>query len=280
MPSDYQNHSNTPAQTKSKADTAFNPYQIIIKGDLKDLNPISFGEGENQPGNMHKLLTQNCTLLFYSPWENGILVLNGKRIPIHKDELFVVPLGAEAYLYSTKAWHHQYIGFTGSLSHDFWEFPLPFALPEHISSKLYLPQDSDRNLAFRLLSDLYLVYSYMREPKQEAPDYVQWVLNKVNTSYMEKLSVSQMAQELGLNRSHLSRVFTSRMNMSIQEYILQIRISEAKRYLNHGYSITDTALLSGFSSRTTFSNTFLRETGYTPATWKKRIFQDSRNKPR
>ena len=280
MTSNHQNHQNLSPRSTSKADIEFQPYQIFIKGELKDLNPISFGEGENKPEKTHKLLTQNCTLLFYSPWEKGTLLLNGKRIPIHKNELFVVPLGAEAYLYSTKSWHHQYIGFTGTLSHDFWEFPLPFTLPEHISSKLYLPQDSDRNLAFRLLSDLYLIYSYMREPKQENPDYVQRIINKINTSYMEKLSVAQMAQELGLNRSHLSRVFTARMHMSIQDYILQVRISEAKRYLTHGYSITDTALLSGFSSRTTFSNTFLRETGRTPISWKKNVLQDPSNRPK
>lgn len=276
MDTNFKNLPNPSAQPTSP----FKPYQIFIKGDLKDLNPISYGEGENRLGEMHKLLTQNCTLLFYSPWEEGILFLNGKRIPIEKNALFVVPLGADAYLYSVGAWHHQYIGFTGTLSHDFWEFPLPFTLPEHIRSRLYLPQDSERNLAFRLLSDLYLVYSYMREPKQEKPDYVQRIINKINTSYMEKLSVSQMARELGLNRSHLSRVFTARMNMSIQDYILQVRISEAKRYLTSGYSITDTALLSGFSSRTTFSNTFLRETGHTPVNWKKTVLHDPSNRPK
>lgn len=255
-------------------------YQIVIKGDLKDLNPISFGEALVAAGHKQRLLTNNCSLIFYTKSGSGVLFLNSKPIPISGNCFFVLPVGSDAYFYPSKPWVHQYIGFTGTLSHDFLEFPRPFTLPEHISSKLYLPEDGDRNLSFRLLSDLYLIYSYMREPKQEAPDYVQRVVNKINTSYMEKLSVSQMAQDLGLNRSHLSRVFKSRMNMSIQDYILQIRISEAKRYLTRGYSITDTAMLCGFSSRTTFSNTFLRETGYTPASWKTVLLQSPQNRPR
>lgn len=268
MVSERQNH------------TANESYLVAIKADLKDINPVSFGEGFIHPGHKSKIFSQSCTLLFYSRIGEGTLILNGDYIPITEKAFFIVPVGSDAFLYSTVPWKHQYIGFTGTFSHDFVALPTVFTLPEDIVSHLYVPEQETRDLTFRLLSDLCLIHSCMCDPRQDAPDYVQRVINKINTSYMEKLSVTQMAQELGLDRSHLSRVFKTRMHISIQDYILKIRITEAKRYLKHGYSVTDTALLSGFSSRTTFSSTFLRETGHTPVDWKKAIFASPENRPR
>ena len=256
------------------------PYQILLKGDLQDLNPISFGEAVLEPNGKRNFSAKNGYFLVHSRKGSGYLVLDGTHIPVKEGQFFVIPVGTPAYLYPTVAWWHSYVGFTGTLSHRFKAFPTVFSLPEEITEKLYVPGTPERDLCCRLVSDLFLVYGYMHQPMQEAPDYVQRVINKINSSYMEKLSVTQMAQELGLNRSYLSRIFTARINMSIQDYILQIRISEAKRYLKHGYSITETALLSGFSSRTTFSSTFLRETGFTPVSWKKAILASPENRPR
>lgn len=48
-----------------------------------------------------------------------------------------------------------------------------------------------QNLASRLDSNLYLVHSVMQVPEENEPDYVQKVLDRIHTSYMEKLTVTQ-----------------------------------------------------------------------------------------
>ena len=135
-------------------------YLVAIKADLKDINPVSFGEGFIQPGHKSKIFSQSCTLLFYSRIGEGTLILNGNYIPIRETAFFIVPVGSDAYLYSTVPWKHQYIGFTGTFSHDFVALPTVFTLPEDIVSHLYVPEQETRDLTFRLLSDLCIADNY------------------------------------------------------------------------------------------------------------------------
>ena len=226
-------------------------YNLFLKQDLSDINPVSAGEAHRANDIVRGIHTSDCTNLCYVFSGSGILFLNEQEIRVKGGDFFVVPLGARASLRADTGTllPHRWIGFIGTLSHDFEQFPIPFTLPDDIVSQLCDPTQSDRNLGSRLAADLFLIHSIMQQPEENEPDYVQKIVNLVNASYMEKLSVTQMAKDLGLDRCHLSRVFKAKMNMSIQDYILQFRLSRAKRYLKHGYSTSDTATLCGFGDR-------------------------------
>ena len=257
-------------------------YQIFIKNDLKDINPISVGKAYVVPGHRAVTHSQNCVHLFYSCEGSGHFRLGENQYAVKEGQFFVLPVGTETVLRADvkTGWCYRWIGFTGTLAHDFMRFPTVFSLPADFTASLYDPDQPERNLSSRLSGELFLIHAKMQEPKEQEQDYVQKVINRINTSYMEKLSVTEMSKELGLDRSHLSRLFKTRMDISIQEYILQFRIAEAKRYLVRGYSISDTAMLCGFGDRINFSRLFLRETGHRPTEWKKALEQQPHNRPR
>ena len=259
-----------------------NVYNIYIKGDFTDINPVSAGESHKAGAYRTQIATADCTNLYYVFDGSGTVYINDESFKVKGGDFFVVPLGARAGLKPTQGTTlpHRWVGFTGLLTHDFERFPRPFTLPEEIVRNLCDPRQSDRNLGSRLAADLFLIHSLMQEPKENKPDYVQRLINHINTSYMEKLSVTQMAQELGLDRCHLSRLFKQKMNMSIQDYILQFRLNKARRYLKHNYSVSDTAHLCGFGDRANFSKIFTREVGCSPTKWCQLLDRENWNKPR
>ena len=257
-------------------------YNLFLKTSLSDITPVSAGETMPDGDQIHQIHTVDCANLYYILDGSGTLFLNDEVYRIKKGDYFVIPLGAKAAVGADPGLQlpHRWIGFTGTLMHEFFRFPIPFTLPDEVTKQLCDPEHTAKNLGHRLASDLLLIYSYLSEPINIAPDYAQRVVNRVNTGYMQKISVTEMANEFGLDRCHLSRIFKQKMNMSIQEYILLYRLSQAKRYLKHGYSISDTAQLCGFGDRTSFSKVFTREIGCTPSEWKKIIDWQGWNKPR
>lgn len=266
----------------TQKNTPFN-FAFPLKKEVVDIQPIGVGKATLPPGMQSNGSTSpNSVCLFYTCEGSGSFTLEETTYYVKEHEFFVLPPGTISLLCSDvkTGWTHRYITFTGTISLDFLDFPTVFSLPEEITSRLYDPTEEERNPAYRLASDLYLIYAKMKQPKEETQDYVQNVINLINTSYREKLTVAEMAAEMGLDRSHLSRLFKSRMGISIQNYILHFRTTKAKQYLLSGYSVSDTALLCGFCDYTSFSRAFLRETGYRPTEYLKYFNQDSYSKPR
>lgn len=81
--------------------------------------------------------------------------------------------------------------------------------------------------------------------------------------------LTDLRQALPLNRSYLSRFINSEYGCSFFQWVNGLRVEEAKRMkLEHPeWTIQEVALRCGFSSRQTFTRTFLRETGQTPSEW-------------
>lgn len=246
-------------------------YQFLLKQNLQDLNPITVGEAECRPGQKTVLDMRTSSVLHYIRRGCGTLIIENETYNISQGQFFLVMLGENATCIADKndPWEYQWIGFTGVLSHDFSQLPPVFSLPEDIVARLYDIRTPEENVACRLTSDLFLLHSKLIKPKMSPRDYVQQAIDYIQTSYMHKISVSQLAGDLGIDRSHLSRLFKNKMNISIQDYILRIRLSEAKRYLKYGYSVKETALLCGFNDPSNFTRLFTREETITPSNWKK-----------
>lgn len=78
-------------------------------------------------------------------------------------------------------------------------------------------------------------------------------------------NASIMAQELGVSREHLSRLFKTHIGRSPYEYILDYRIQCAAQIIREGsMTIKEVAYQYGFSSPETFSKMFKRVMGTSP----------------
>lgn len=250
-----------------------NNHQFLLKQDLHDLNAIFVGEAECPPGYQTIADSRGGNLLYHVRSGRGTIQIEDQVYRVCAGQHFLILNGQVATLTADKKepWEYQWVGFTGTLSHDFAQLPTVLNLPVRIANQMYDLREPVLNMATRVVSDLYLIHGTLLTPTPQEPDYVQRVADYIRSSYMLKLSVTDIAKEFGLDRSYLSRKFSKRMGISIREYLLRIRIAESKRYIKYGYSIAESAQRCGFNDPNYFSKIFTREVGIGPAQWKQKF---------
>lgn len=99
----------------------------------------------------------------------------------------------------------------------------------------------------------------------ENPYLVSAVLY-INERYMDKLSVNDVAQEVGVSSRYLARLFQENLNLGVSTYITYVRISKSIDYkhMNPQYPLTNLALDMGFASQQHFSTVFKEKMGVSP----------------
>ena len=108
------------------------------------------------------------------------------------------------------------------------------------------------------------MYAEFFASQKHSNHYIKRVKNYVQTMYMHPLRVENIAQMVNLDRRYLSRVFKERVGCSIQEYIIEVRMEQAKQHLERGVTVAQTAQLCGYDDVSNFSKMFKKYTGMTP----------------
>ena len=121
------------------------------------------------------------------------------------------------------------------------------------------------------------LHSTVVEEEKDEPDPANAAYRATLEKWLESekpylnpdFQLTDLRQALPLNRSYLSRFINSEYGCSFFQWVNGLRVEEAKRMkLEHPeWTIQEVALRCGFSSRQTFTRTFLRETGQTPSEW-------------
>jgi len=91
----------------------------------------------------------------------------------------------------------------------------------------------------------------------------------IHQHYAEPFSRQTMARQLGLSERYLTRCFHKEMGITPVEYLDRYRMKQAKKMLESGESVTETALNIGFSSVSYFSRLFEKEVGKSPSAYRR-----------
>ncbi len=109
---------------------------------------------------------------------------------------------------------------------------------------------------------------YTYQSKYENKTIVS-ALKFINSNYSEPLSLDIVAKNSFITINELCRLFKKHMGTTVTKYILSRRITEAKKLLKDGESVSDTAEKCGFSDYTSFIRAFKRCVGMSPGQYKK-----------
>lgn len=247
--------------------------QKLLNQHLTDLNPIAAGWSKEDRGHSGQVSPRIFFLLHYVCCGSGTLVLDGQEYHVHAGQCFLVPPHCTTFHFIVDPGQivdQKWVGFTGSMSHDFDQLPPVFDLPEGLMPHLLTLDEIDSNTAYDLAADLFLLRSRMIPPREQHADYVEYVSDYIHTYYMHPgLSVESIASLVNLDRSYLSRLFKKKTKQTLQNYILDVRLLAAKRCLMENRSVKETALLCGFRDPYAFSKLFLQKTDFSPSEWKK-----------
>lgn len=89
-----------------------------------------------------------------------------------------------------------------------------------------------------------------------------------------RITVEQLAEELDVNPSYLSRLFHKEIGVSLSDFILNQKIETAKRMLAYSeFSSAEIAQTLAFSSQSHFTKVFKDAVGMTPKMYKKEYFR-------
>ena len=97
------------------------------------------------------------------------------------------------------------------------------------------------------------------------------ILKYIENNYMDKITIADVAGEVGLSQSHFMKYFKNTMGTSFIDYLNEYRLTMASRLLlSSDSSILDVAAEVGFDNLSYFNRTFKRRFGQTPSAYRKR----------
>lgn len=244
-------------------------YQIWFTPQLNDLSPISAGECDQNTRivrnslfhhySVHCILSGRCT--FYN--QHGTYDLRAGQIFLIKrgDLISFTPD-------SSCPFHLRWINFGGELSHHFSKLPTIMDAPEGFLDSFCDLLDKKHRVECLLSAQLLELYAHLfaeTEP-DDGQKHVRSACNYIRQNYMYPITVQRIAELLDLHRGYLSRIFKKATGYTVREYILRIRLTNARQHLYRGYTVEETARLCGFGSVSGFCRLFKKhdDDGMTP----------------
>ncbi|MEL4356808.1 MULTISPECIES: GlxA family transcriptional regulator [unclassified Luteococcus] len=84
-------------------------------------------------------------------------------------------------------------------------------------------------------------------------------------------TVASMARAANLSPRHLARLFTDELGTTPARWLTELRLDHACRLILDGYTVTETALASGFGSDESLRRAFAKHLGSTPSEYRERF---------
>ena len=126
---------------------------------------------------------------------------------------------------------------------------------------------------FSYLKMLHILESAekMGEERVQAQGEVTSVLQIIQRSFTQKITVADLATEVHMSVSTLERWFMAHLNMTPSQYIKKLRLENVARLLAENNSVTEAAVKSGFTDVSAMIVQFKERYGVTPLQYKKRL---------
>ena len=94
---------------------------------------------------------------------------------------------------------------------------------------------------------------------------MQRILSYCTEHYKEDITGKDVAKACFVSESYITKIFAGKLCIPFRTYINQLRLSEAKKLLEHtDLKINEIMCASGFNNQSSFNRIFTEETGMTP----------------
>jgi len=90
----------------------------------------------------------------------------------------------------------------------------------------------------------------------------------IDNNYFNKIDLNNIAETAFFSKFHFIRLFKMAYNKTPHQYLIFVRIKNAKLLLKTSGSITDVCYSIGFESLSSFTDLFKRQVGITPSAYK------------
>lgn len=121
---------------------------------------------------------------------------------------------------------------------------------------------------FSVLATDMVIENFTEDTKEN--HYVQEAISYIRNHYAKGITVEELAQYLGVNRSYLYTIFKNKLDLSPKEFLTKFQISRAKEQLTlTDESVEYIAASCGYRSTLVFTKNFKQEIGMTPTEYRR-----------
>jgi len=108
------------------------------------------------------------------------------------------------------------------------------------------------------------------ETNNRKEDYVKKAQEYIAMNYSNRISIAEVAQHVGLDRTYLYSLFIGQLNMSPQKYLINYRMEKAcELMLTTSLPVSAVARSVGYEDQFLFSKTFKKIKGISPRVFRK-----------
>ncbi len=243
---------------------------LKIQADATDIIPIFVGKQKCAPSHSFGPAMRDYYLIHFCIDGRGVLSDKFGEHKIYPGECFIIRPG-EITTYTadkTNPWYYVWIAFRGNLAEQFSTDRSVYEVPNELIRKLLSFFDegiSNPNIYTAILHEL----AYHTISSTEKPDPLSQLRRYVRYNYMEALTVDALARSFGFERSYLFRLFKSKYGIGVKDYITEIKMKNALRFLSEGCSVCHTAAMVGYKDEFNFSKAFKKHFGISASEFKK-----------
>ena len=244
--------------------------QIALICNSEELAPVLVGNEKCVPLHTFGPAEREYYLIHFVLSGKGVFTdLHGVH-EVREGDLFLIkPREITVYTANREEpWAYTWIGFVGERAKVFENAPSVIKAPNGMGERL-LELVSDGVTAPEIyLSLLYeLTYRLFREGRggNTSADHLRRIQLYIDYNYMQKLSVDALAREFGFERSYLFRIFRERYGVGVKQYITEVRMKNAVRFLSDGHSVAEVAAMVGYNDPFNFSTAFKKRFGKPPS---------------
>lgn len=257
------------------------------------MNIYRCGIEDCKPGHSWGPAIRDHYIIHYILDGKGVFRINNTTYPLQKNDGFLIPPDTIVYYEADvkKPWSYSWVGFHGLKAGSYLK-RAGLTLENPVFSYVY--NDSIKKCLHNMIAAnklrnsreicmlgyLYILLSHIIEAhgklksydntleRKEA--YIKKAVEFISMNYSRKISVSEIASHIGLNRSYLYTLFNNYLKSSPQEFLINTRISKACELIkNTSLSICDISRSVGYEDPLLFSKMFRKVKGIPPRDYRK-----------
>lgn len=127
--------------------------------------------------------------------------------------------------------------------------------------------------SFKLFMKSFVLFSdkMYNNLEHKVTDKIDLIIEYINHSYMNDISINQIASKFDLTPNYVSKLFHDKTKTKFIDYLTNIRINNGKKLLisNSDTPVKEIALMVGYYSSRHFSTIFKKYTGLYPTEYRK-----------
>lgn len=255
----------------------------------EDLRFYEMGRQKCPPGYGYGPIIRDKYILHYIISGEGRLEMDGKTIPVHAKQAFVIPPGVLGYYEADRKqpWYYVWMQFHGPKAIELLQKagitrknPIftPNAscdeLEKCLLDMLDVPMAEYRCMGklyefFQQLIDLSANQPQTAEKADPALQYIRTVIKYISEKYSEPIRIQEIADYCGLDRTYLGKIFKNATGYTPQKYLIMFRMKKAGQLLTEtDIPIQHVSYSVGYNDPLSFSKVFRQEMGVSPTEYR------------